>query len=464
MFLRDTSDISDRTAIADAFGNQWKYGQLEALSAEYETIVPKRSLVLMLCDYSLESVAFYYCQMTNHVVPILADRNLKQNFMQKIIKAYEPQFIWCSREAGKELWDLSSSIVFRTEEHVLIRTEFEPYRMNPQLALLLTTSGSTGSVKLVRLSYENLRCNTRAYIERIEISENDRAITTLPMHYCYGLSVLHMHWMAGACVCVTEYSVLNVKFWEFFEEARITNFAGVPYTYDMLKQIGFLDKRYKSLRFVTQAGARLTGERQIEFGEKLQEQNARLYLCYGQTEATTYISLLNPEKVLDKSGSVGSLLSGMEASVVNPDDRGEGELVCKGPSISLGYAVDKSDLERGDDNHGCLHTGDIVYIDEDGDIFIKGRKSRFVKILGARVSLDELELALTERFVPVKFACTGADNRIRIYHTADGIGKAIRMYCSRELSVSGKFIECRFIEELPYTSGGKIKYSDLHEF
>lgn len=477
MFLRDTSGISGRTAIEDAFGNLYTYGQLESLGAQYRAMVPERSLALMLCDYSLESVAFYYCLMANHAVPILAEKNLKQDFLQRMILTYEPQFVWCSLETGKGLRDLISCTVFQTGEHLLLQTAFGACQMNPRLALLLTTSGTTGSVKLVRLSYENLRCNIRACSEKIGICKEDRAITTLPMHYCYGLSILHMHWMAGACVCVTKYSLLNAKFWEFFEKARVTNFAGVPYTYDMLRQIGFLDKRYESLRFMTQAGGKLSEKRQMEFGAKLREKGVKLYLCYGQTEGTTYLSVLDSEKVTDKLGSVGAPIPGMSADISDEDtfdtagvmpparrqafEGREGELVCRGPSVCLGYALCKSDLARGDDNLGCLHTGDVVYLDEDGDIFIKGRKSRFVKILGARVSLDEVETALAGRFAGVKFACTGEDNQIWIYYTAEGMEEEIRKYCGRELSVSGKFIQCCFMERLPYGGNGKIRYGEL---
>ena len=214
---------------------------------------------------------------------------------------------------------------------------------------------------------------------------------------------------------------------------------------------------------MTQGGGKLPEERQALFGERLQKQGVRLYVCYGQTEATACISALSYEKASKKLGSVGAPVPGMSVSCIDANEKGEGELVCEGQSISLGYAVAKSDLARGDDNLGCLHTGDIVFVDGDGDIFIRGRKSRIVKILGERVSLDELETALSERFAGVKFACTGVDNRIDICCLADGLEKEIREFCRNEMSIPGKMAAYHYMEEFPYTVSGKLEYRKLQE-
>ncbi len=463
MFLRDTGNISERTAIIDAFGKQFTYGELERLSMEYQAQIPERSLAMILCDYSIETVAFYYCQMSNHVVTMLVDKNLNKELLTRLIQTYEPQFIWCAHKVKDQLKDFAAQIVLQRDGHALVRTPFQPYRMNPKLALLLTTSGSTGSLKLVRLSYENLRCNIRAFIKTVELKESDRGITTMPMHYCFGLSVLHMHWMLGACIYITEYSVMNIKFWKFFEKSRITSLFGVPYTLNMLRQVGFLDKEYHFLRFVLQGGGKLTDQIQTEFGMRLKEKGIRFYTAYGQTEATTYISVLSYKKVIEKTGSVGEPLPGIDISVLNPNGQGEGELVCQGAVISLGYADDKKDLALDDENKERLYTGDIVSVDQEGDIFIKGRKARFVKVLGARISLDELESVLTRRFLEIPFACVGEDDRIRIYCSKEGLEESILGFCRERLSLPGKVTECRYIEKLPYLGNGKIDYQYLKE-
>lgn len=463
MFLRDTSDILNQTAIEDAFGKYLTYGELETLGAEYLQMIPMRSLVMILCDYSIETVAFYYCQMINHVVPILVDKRLKEDLLLKIIKAYRPQFIWCPNQAADLLEKGVGQVISRQGKYLLIQTRFGLCEMNPDLALLLTTSGSTGSIKLVRLSYENLRCNISAFAHAVGAKGDDRAITTLPMYYCYGLSVLHVQWMMGACVYITEYSVMDIRFWDFFQKSHITHFAGVPYTYDMLGQIGFLEKKYDSLRFMTQGGGKLSESQQAVFAAELQKKGIRLYICYGQTEATTYISVLSYERASKKLGSVGAPISGIITSCTDTNATGEGELVCRGKSISLGYAGERSELARGDDNMGCLYTGDLVFLDEDGDIFIKGRKARFVKILGARVSLDELETALTEHFADAKFVCVGTDNKIDICCLTEGLEKEVLEFCRREMAIPGKMTEYHYMTEFPYTGSGKLEYCKLQE-
>lgn len=461
MFLRDISRISNRIAIADAEGIQFTYGELDDLSLEYKKWIIPRSLIIILCDYSIDTVAFYYCQMNNHVVPILVDRKLEEGLLTNIIENYKPEFIWCSQEDKNKLQGISMQKIFQKGEHVLMRLPYEKVEIHPDLALLLTTSGSTGSLKMVRISYEHLRIESREFGNALGFKIDDCGISTMPMYFCYGLSILHMHWMVGAKIYVTEYSMLNMKFWELFKKAKITNFAGVPYTYDILKQIGFLEQHYEHMRFMLYGGGRFPDEQQREFGKKLQEKNIKLYVGYGQTESMSGITALSYKKILEKIGSVGETISGMDVSVFKPDDKGMGELVFKGKCVCMGYAIDRADLIRGDDNAGCLYTGDIGYVDADGDIFIKGRKSRFVKILGVRISLDELETALSSQLGISKLVCMGIDNEITVYHLADCEEKAILDFCSKKISIPKRMVKCRLVKEFPYTGSGKIKYADL---
>lgn len=461
MFLSDTRAILHRIAIENEDGKNYTYGELEDLSLEYGTKIPTRSLVLILSDYSIETVAFYYCQMTNHVVPILIDKNLDEELLSRIIMNYEPGFIWCSQNNSNKVQKFIVKKIFQRGEYIVFQTPFLGVKMHPDLALLLTTSGSTGSLKMVRLSYDNLREEGRGLGEILDIREDDKGISTMPMFFSYGLSTLHIHWMVGACMYVTEASMLNVDFWKLFKKAKITNFAGVPYTYDILKQIDFLDQQYDSIRFMTQGGGKLSDERQKEFGSGLREKNIKLYILYGQTESMGGITALSHEKILDKLGSVGTAIPGMDIDVIGSDEMGIGEIVCKGKCVCMGYSSDKFDLMRGNDNAGYLNTGDEGIIDDEGDIFIKGRKSRFVKVLGVRISLDELESILSLYLGVARIACRGVDNDIRIYHLKDCKEQEILKFCNKKLSIPKKMIKCKLIDEFPYTATGKIKYTDL---
>ena len=135
--------------------------------------------------------------------------------------------------------------------------------------MLASTSGSTGSPKLVRLSRENLLSNAVAIGDYLELGTADRAITTLPLHYCYGLSVVNSHLVAGASLRLTERSVVDDAFWLDFAEAGATSFAGVPYTFDMLDAAGFAERELPTLRYITQAGGRLDPERARRFADSV---------------------------------------------------------------------------------------------------------------------------------------------------------------------------------------------------
>lgn len=463
MFLRDISDIRDRVAIVDAYDNRLTYGDLVQMSEEYKRMIPSRSLIMILCDYAIQTVAFYYCQMNNHVVPILVDSKLEQSLLENLIQTYQPEYVWMSDSKADSLQSYITEKIIEKSTHVLAKTGYSSCELHSDVALLMTTSGSTGSPKLVRITYDGIRSNMEAYKKGVGLSEDDRLITTLPMHYCYGLSKLHIHWLAGARVYVTDVSMLNTKFWEFFERSQITNFGGVPYTYEILQKINFFEKEYLSLRFLTQAGAKLPEERQRWIAECLNNKGIEFYLCYGQTEATTYISLLQAEKATEKLGSVGCALDGLKVSIENPDDKGVGELVCQGKSISLGYATDRSMLADEDDNCGILRTGDLAYIDEQGDIFIKGRTKRFIKMLGERVSLDEIEALLKIQYPNNEFACSGEDNILNIYHTGALEPREIQQFCKRKLSLQSKLCFVNEIDTIPRNNAGKILYGKLQK-
>ncbi len=227
MFLRETASIKNRIAIEDDFENRMTYGELEALSREYLKLRPSKSLIFILCDYSIETVAFYYCMMTDHVVPLLLDKDLDVDMLENLVDLYQPQYLWGREERLSQLKEAKP--LKQVRDHLIAETGYDAPEMDDRLALLLSTSGSTGSPKLVRLSYENIRAGTVGAMSALKIMKDDKLATTLPMNYCYGLSQLHMHWMSGGAVCVTERSLLDTSFGEMIRRHGITNFFGVTF-------------------------------------------------------------------------------------------------------------------------------------------------------------------------------------------------------------------------------------------
>ena len=287
---------------------------------------------------------------------------------------------------------------------MLERRDTRDISLHPNLALMLSTSGSTGSPKLVRLGHRNVASNAQSIAEYLGLSAAERPITSLPMAYSYGLSIINSHLAVGATLVLTSRGVLEKDFWSAMAEYECTSFAGVPYTYQMLLRVGLLKKSLPSLRTLTQAGGRLDPSYIEQVRTIASERGWSFYVMYGQTEASPRISYVPPAELHRKVGSIGIPVPGGSLEV-DPD----GELVYSGPNVMLGYAQCEADLCKGDELGGVLKTGDLGRRDEDGFFYVTGRRSRFLKMFGQRFSLDEIENELASRLhSPV--ACRGSDD------------------------------------------------------
>ncbi len=331
------------------------------------------------------------------------------------------------------------------------------------LALLLTTSGSTGSPKLVRLSSRNLESNAVAIMEYLSLTQDERAIQSLPTHYSYGLSVLHSHLVAGGSVVLVPDSFLRREFWTIVDEHRCTSFAGVPYMYETLHRLRFDPARHPGLRTLTQAGGALRPDLISAFHERSQTAGVRFFVMYGQTEATARISYVPPERLEDKIGSVGIAIPGGQLSLA-PVENMEGvqELVYAGPNVMMGYAETREDLELGDVQHGVLRTGDLGRVDPDGFFTVVGRLKRFAKLFGNRISLEDVEREMESSF-PVRAAALDRGDRILlVVETAADLDiEVLANHVARFLGVPPRWIDVRRSASLPLTSSGKKNYQAL---
>jgi acyl-coenzyme A synthetase/AMP-(fatty) acid ligase len=337
--------------------------------------------------------------------------------------------------------------------------------MNHDLAMLLTTSGSTGSLKYVRLSYENIYHNTRDIVNYLEIKSDDITITTLPMSYTYGLSIINTHLFAGASIVLSDISIMSKRFYEILNKYQVSSFGGVPYTYEMLSRQTFLHKPIKSLQYLTQAGGKIS----VELGEKFikfcSENSMKFIIMYGQTEATARMTYLPWDYADKKVGSIGKPIPNGEIELHDEDDaviaesNKLGEIVYKGKNVMMGYALELTDLEKGNELNGILHTGDIAYRDEDEFYFIVGRKSRFVKLFGKRVNLDEIEQILHNK--GLNCVCTGKDDCINVHALEIGNDDFIRLFLNETTGINVKCIHVHLIKEIPRSASGKIEYHSL---
>ena len=334
------------------------------------------------------------------------------------------------------------------------------YETNPALGLLLSTSGSTGDRKLVRLTYDNIQANCDSIVEYLGITAEERPITTLPMEYTYGLSVIHSHVAVGATIVLTNRTLFQKEFWEMVERYKVTSMAGVPYTYEMFERLRLTEMKLPHLKTLTQAGGHLHEELQKKYALWAAETGRKFFVMYGQTEATARMSYIPPDKCIEKIGSIGIPVPGGRMEIAS-----DGELLYYGPNVSLGYATKREDLALGDVNGGCLRTGDMARVDEDGYFYITGRKKRFVKIQGKRISLDKVQEDLQEAFACDEIICAGNDtDGITVYtssrETADRESDIVGLFMEK-WQVRPKLVHVRYIDEIPRNASGKVLYSKL---
>lgn len=338
---------------------------------------------------------------------------------------------------------------------------------HPDLAVLLATSGSTGDPKLVRLSRQGLLHNASAIRTVLDIGTDEVAVTSLPLFYSYGMSVVNSHLAAGATVVVADGGVLSKDFWAAVDRYGVTSLGGVPYHYEMLHRIRWSPAKHPSLRVLTQAGGRLRPELITAFQQAIAATGGRFHVMWGQTEAGPRMSTLPASALPEKVGSVGPALPGGRLSILDGDTETtapgvEGEVVYRGPNVMLGYASTAADLARGDDQGGVLRTGDLGRLDAAGHLWLTGRLKRFGKVFGIRLNLDDIEGLLRDA-APV--AAVPGDDKVVVYvEPAAGERRAelvSRLAAQLRLHRSG--FDVRVVRRLPLLPNGKVDYRSLSD-
>lgn len=337
------------------------------------------------------------------------------------------------------------------------------HRLNEDLALLLSTSGSTGSPKLVRLSHANLAANAASIAEYLDIRETDRAATTLPMSYCYGLSVVHSHLLRGAGLILTDRSVVDAEFWTLFRRHRGTSLAGVPYTFELLEQVGIDAMTLPHLRYVTQAGGRMAPERVHRFAELGRRQGWQLFVMYGATEATARMAYLPPELAASRPTAIGRPIPG-GAFTIEPiegwDDPDTGELIYHGANVMMGYATGPADLALGR-SVDALRTGDVARRAPDGLYEVVGRASRFVKMYGLRIDLQRVEATL--RRGGVAAYCTDDGDRLAVAAVGRHDEDEVRELAAACAGVPVTAVHAVAVPEPPLLPSGKPDYPRVRQ-
>ena len=443
-------------------GTSVSYGELANLVAKFAAQFPHPGVIACLCNNDLPSIVCYLAALECRNVPLLLPGSMSRQQLLGLLEAYRPRYLFHKRD---DLTDLGRDMVTSSGAYSLWQLSRAKDRVSAELALLLTTSGSTGSRKLVRLSHRNLLANAASIADYLQIGTAERAITTLPMHYSYGLSVINSHLHAGASVILSDRSIMERSFWELLRTHEATSIAGVPYTYEMLLKLDISRLKMPSVHLMTQAGGRLAPEKIRAVAEACRLRNIRFCTMYGQTEATARIAYLPWQETEARAGSIGRAIPG--GALWLEDEHKQrieqpgvpGQLVYSGRNVCLGYATSAIDLANGDDNEGILHTGDLAVLDENGYFTLVGRLNRFIKLYGNRVSLDEVERLVASSEFAV--AATGTDDHLRVYVEAPTAPSSLRADLAATMGINPAAISVFSISALPRTENGKIDYASL---
>jgi acyl-CoA synthetase (AMP-forming)/AMP-acid ligase II len=438
--------------------------------------LPPGSRVGILAANSFFWVAAYLAALRGHVaVPLSARANPDD---------IETQLAWagCSalfadRPHRRRLGDSVGGLPVITEEAIDGEGDWpEPVVVDPDAdAALMFTSGTTAGPKAVRLTHRNLQANTASIVSYLDLRRDDRMLVILPFFYCFGASLLHTHLRAGGAVVLCDQFVFPEVAIDLMERERCTGFAGVPSSFQLLlRASSFASRELPELRTIQQAGGRLP----VPLVEELvaAKPRARLFVMYGQTEATARLSYLPPDRLGDKPGSIGCGIPGVTLRVLDDDGHpvtaGQtGEIVATGDNISPGYLHDPQESAR-KFRDGALWTGDLATVDDDGYLFIVDRRADFIKCWGHRVSSAEVEACALRLTELVGAAAVGvpdpeAGEAITLFVTtrpgATTESDDVLAFLRRNLARHMVPRSVHLLPALPLTASGKVAKSRLRE-
>lgn len=400
----------------------------------FSCLATERFLVLIKMHNTLKSVVDYLAALQSGIVALLIDPDIDVKKQTALIEAFDPN----------ALID-DNAIALRHQRRSM---------MASNAALLLPTSGSTGAIKHVTLSYDNLNSNARSICDYLPILPTDKAITNLPLFYSYGLSILNTHLLTGACLVFTPFSIVNREFWQVMEHCEVTSMAGVPHTYEMLYKLRFTRRELPYLRYFTQAGGKLSKPLVSHYCDYAERTNKQFFVMYGQTEATARMAYCAHLTLLQKYDTIGKPIPGGSFKLDNE------ELFYQGPNVMLGYAGSRAELFKFEPV-SWLATGDLAIEDSDGDYKITGRKKRFVKVFGHRVDLDQVEQLLLAESITAY--CCGTDGVLVIGFEQRGEPNvdSIKAFIHKQLGVHPSVVSVIPYGSLPLLANGKRDYQSI---
>jgi long-chain acyl-CoA synthetase len=439
--------------------------------------------ILLIADNSFFWVSAYFGTMAAGLITVPLHHTVSEDHLDFVVETCDIKTCFIQKRYIKKILKYNFENIITDEDNIedttyfgnLKRREFKFKDVDAEntLAVILFTSGSTGKPKGVMLSHHNIHWNTSSIVEYLELTEKDRMMVVLPFSYCYGASWLH------SLIRVGGQNVLNNRFMfpgqvlDEMIEKECTGFAGVPSTFQILLRRSPLKKlKFPNLRFVAQAGGKLTNPFILELMETLPTTD--IFIMYGQTEATARLSYLPPHLLKSKLGSCGKGIPRTTLEVLKEDGTpvqpGEiGEIVASGGNIMMGYWRDPEGTVKAIRN-GKLYTGDLATVDDEGFIFVVDRQKEIIKSGGHRISPREIEAIVAKIPDVVEVGVIGVPDDI--------MGEAVKAYivlsqgsslseedivnhCRRDLPSFKVPKYIKFLDTLPKNESEKVMMAEL---
>ena len=479
-------------------GSEYTYGELRDAAADISRFLveaggQKGDRVILIADNSFFWVAAYLGILQAGLVCVPLPASLVPRDLTYVLELTEPQFAFM--QAGfltKQASHFRHLQVVTDHEVACASDQFpvksfaeitsQGYSSAPllpsvdphDLAALMFTSGSTGKPRGVMVSHGNIVANTNSIIQYLELTENDRIMTVLPFHYCFGTSLLHTHLRVGGTLVIDPRFMYPEKILQRMVDSACTGFAGVPSHFQILLRSSSLRKKtFPHLRYIQQAGGHLAPAFVRELQEALP--HTQIFVMYGQTEGTARLSYLSPKLLGTKPGSIGKGIPGVKLRVL--DESGEevrpgevGEIVAEGDNVTEGYWHAPEETAACF-RHGALFTGDLATVDEDGFIYVVDRAKEFLKCGGKRVSCRQLEDRLLEFDGLLEAAVVGIPDdvlgeAVRAFvvprlPAGDGLEDRLHLFCKEHMPPALVPKNIVMLKSLPKNSAGKVLRQEL---
>ena len=455
---KNINRFSSKVFLIDEKEKPVTFGKIFLKPENELSFITDNDICLLLADNCKSYIELYLYFFKKNIKQILLDKNINEIQITKISKLYKPNYL---------IINSSNKISFKSYKFIKSYGSYNIYLyskkklpMHKDLAVLLSTSGSTGSSKFVKLSKKNILDNALNICKYLKINSKHTTITTMSPSYSYGMSIINTHFISGSKIILNNQSFFEKIFWDKIKRYKVNSFGGVPYHYEILKKLKFSNFNLPSLKYLTQAGGSMNKDLILYFLNCCKKKGISFIQMYGQTEASPRISYLPFKFARKKIGSIGKAIPGGNITIKKTKKTNKvGEILYNGKNVFMGYSLNFRDLSKPYSKDRMLKTGDLAWKDKDGYFFIVGRKEREIKISGLRINLDELSQMIQKKFV--KFCFAEKNKKIYMFTVSNESENNILDIIHKETGLSKNFFIIKKVKSLPKNKRNKIDIDRL---